>query len=148
MSKKPRFPPSRKAGPRSIVLAIFPDLQLLDAAGPIAAFEIADRYQPGSYTLRVVSTDGGITRSSSGIGIPSEPLKGLKLTSIDTLIVIGGQGTARAMQDAALIGLLQRASGKVRRLASVCSGAFLLAQAGLLDGKRATTHWRQAPRLA
>ncbi len=131
-----------------MAILIFPELQLLDAAGPVAAFEIAERYQPGSYALRIVSSAGGVTRSSSGVGMPSEPLRALKLANVDTLIAIGGQGTAQAMQDAALIGLLKRASGKVRRIASVCSGAFLLAQAGLLDGKRATTHWRQAPVMA
>lgn len=148
MSKKPHFPPTRKSGPRAIALIIFPDLQLLDAAGPITAFEIANHFAPNAYTLRVFSSSGGLVRSSAGIGMPSESVKGLKLASLDTIIVSGGQGTRPAMQDDALITLLKRASGKVRRITSVCSGAYLLAQAGLLDGKRCTTHWRHAARLA
>lgn len=145
MSKKPRFPPK---APKTILLLIFPEFQLLDAAGPIAAFEVAARFVKDAYTLRVAAAGGGIVRSSSGIGMPAESTKGLKLTGVDTLIAVGGQGTRAAMADADLIALIARAPQRVRRVASVCSGAFLLAQAGLLAGKRATTHWRQAPVLA
>lgn len=148
MSKKPRFPPGRKSGPRAIALVIFPDLQLLDVAGPITAFEIANHFAPGAYTLRIVSSAGGLVRSSAGVAMPSESLKGLRLSSLDTILVSGGQGTRAAMQDQALIGFLKRASGNMRRITSVCSGAYLLAQAGLLDGKRCTTHWRHAAVLA
>ena len=125
---------------------IFPDFQLLDAAGPIAAFEIATHAPANPYRLRVVGVEAGLVRSSSGISMPAEALS--RLRDADTLIVAGGQGTRAMMTSTALIVALKRLLPRVRRMASVCSGAFLLAAAGLLDGKHATTHWRQAPRLA
>ncbi|MGE0596697.1 MAG: GlxA family transcriptional regulator [Hyphomonadaceae bacterium] len=143
MSKNPRFPPN----PRQVALIIFPGFQILDAAGPIAAFEIAARVAPGAYALRVLAPGGGAIASSSGIAMPAAQLKGARLDAIDTLIAVGGNGTPAAMRDTALIAFLRRAHGRVRRIGSVCSGAFLLAAAGLLEGRRATTHWRQAPRL-
>jgi transcriptional regulator GlxA family with amidase domain len=142
MSKAPRFPPT----PRTIAFVIFRDFQLLDAAGPIAAFEIANHSDGTPYRLRVVAVTPGLVRSSSGVSMPAEALS--RLRDADTLIVAGGQGTRASMTDAALLAALKRLLPRVRRMASVCSGAFLLAAAGLLDGKSATTHWRQAPRLA
>ncbi|MBI3440027.1 MAG: DJ-1/PfpI family protein [Proteobacteria bacterium] len=142
MSNTPRFPPK----PRTIAFVIFPDFQLLDAAGPIAAFEIANHADGAPYRLRVVAATPGLVRSSSGISMPAEALG--RLRDADTLIVVGGQGTRASMTDAALLASLKRLLPRVRRMASVCSGAFLLAAAGLLEGKSATTHWRQAPRLA
>jgi transcriptional regulator GlxA family with amidase domain len=142
MSKTPRFPPK----PRTVAFVIFPDFQLLDAAGPIAAFEIATHAPANPYRLRVVAAEAGLVRSSSGISMPAEALS--RLHDADTLIVAGGQGTRAVMTTGALTAPLKRLFPHVRRMASVCSGAFILAAAGLLDGKRATTHWRQAPRLA
>lgn len=142
MSKTPRFPPAA----RTIAFAIFPDFQILDVAGPIAAFEIATRVSASAYRLRVVAAKAGLVRSSSGVSMPAETLA--RWRDADTLIVTGGQGTPAAMADEALLASLKRIHPRVRRMASVCSGAFVLAAAGLLDGKHATTHWRQAPRLA
>ncbi|MBL8537821.1 MAG: GlxA family transcriptional regulator [Hyphomonadaceae bacterium] len=142
MSKNPRFPPT----PRLIAFVVFPGFQLLDAAGPLAAFEIAERFSPRAYRLRVVAAAAGLVRSSSGVSFPADALRAA--AHADTVIVAGGQGTRAAMQDSALLRTLRRLKGRVRRLSSVCSGAFVLAAAGLLDGKTATTHWRQAPLLA
>ncbi len=83
--------------------------------------------------------------SSSGVGMPAEALRGQR--GIDTLVVAGGAGTLAAMADAPFIAAIKRIAPRVRRVASVCSGAYVLAQAGLLDGKRATTHWRRASEL-
>ena len=143
MSKKPRFPPT----PRNLLIVLFPGFQLLDAAGPIAAFEIASRFVKGAYALRLAAVGGGLAPSSSGVAMPAENLNGFRFAGVDTLIVVGGQGTRAAMNDTKLTAALQRAAKTVRRMSSVCSGAFVLAAAGLLDGKRATTHWRQAPVL-
>ena len=112
----------------------------------VAAFEIATHAPTSAYRLRVVAVEAGLVRSSSGISMPAESLS--RLRDADTLIIVGGQGTGAMMTDTALAAALKRLLPRVRRMASVCSGAFLLAAAGLLDGKRATTHWRQAPRLA
>ena len=141
MSKNPRFPPK----PRTVLLVLFPRFQLLDAAGPITAFEIASRFAPDAYRLRIGACEPGLVPSSSGVAMPAEALTGQ--SRIDTLMVVGGNGTPEAMRDAKLIKAIRRIAGRVRRVSSVCSGAYLLAQAGLLEGKRATTHWRRAAEL-
>jgi transcriptional regulator GlxA family with amidase domain len=126
---------------------LFPGFQILDAAGPIAAFEVAARFAPGAYRVRVAAAaEGLITASASGAAMPAEALA--RQRDIDTLIVVGGNGTREALGDRKLIAAVRRGSARARRTASVCSGAFILAAAGLLEGKRATTHWRRAADLA
>ena len=130
---------------RRIAVVIFPDFQILDATGPIAAFEIAGRLSPGAYGLEVLGQGGGAIASSAGVRMLAGPLND---DAYDTLLVSGGIGTRRFTELAETIAWLRRRSAEVRRTASICTGAYLLAEAGLLDGKRATTHWGSCEQFA
>eukprot|EP01035_Chromulina_nebulosa_P014070 gene14070-18623_t len=128
---------------RQLALVIFPDFQLLDVAGPIAVFEIAERIRPGSYAVSVRAPGGGQVASSSGVQLTAEALGS---GAYDTVMVSGGNGT-RALENLGDIVHWLRVV-EVRRPTSVCSGAYLLAEAGLLDGRRATTHWSRTDDFA
>jgi len=125
---------------RTVAFLIFEGFQLLDAAGPIGAFEMPARgIEPAPYTLAVISREGGPIRSSSGAVMHSQAWS--EIGEIDTLIVAGGEGTRPAALCLETRAFIQRIAQAGRRVCSVCSGAYILAAAGLLDGKRATTHW-------
>jgi len=130
---------------RRIAVVVFPGFQLLDAAGPIAAFEIAGRHQPDAYELVVLAPVAGPVASSSGVKMAADALDD---GPIDTILISGGDGTRSLPDLATIVAWLKRAAPRARRVTSVCSGAYLLAEAGLLDGKRATTHWGRSDDFA
>jgi len=131
---------------RIVAFVVFPDLQILDATGPLAAFEIAGRYQPGAYDLRVVAASPGLIASSSGARLAAEPL--VPPADAHTVIVAGGEGSRQSARDEGLLDYVRAVAAEGRRVASVCSGAYVLAAAGLLDGRKATTHWSRTSDFA
>jgi len=131
---------------KRITFLLFPQFQLLDAAGPISAFEIAERYVPGTYELKVVAGAAGAVPSTSGASLNASGLP--RAAGVDTLLIAGGEGSRPACQDARLLKFIARCGTAARRVASVCSGAYLLAATGLLDGRSATTHWTRCADLA
>ena len=158
-------------------MLVFPDVQVLDVTGPSEVFSMADRFRGPAYTVELVGVPEpvlGVPRSSARPAEPSarppepsarpaEPApiatsSGLRLLPdrelaacggpIDTLIVPGGLGVGALQHDGRLIAWTRSAAERSRRVASVCTGAFVLARAGLLDGRRATTHWAACAQLA
>jgi transcriptional regulator GlxA family with amidase domain len=126
---------------RRIVLVAFDRLQALDLVGPAEVFSMASRLAAGAYSLEVVAAEKREISTSSGLHLRPDRSVATCRGPIDTLVVVGGEGVPAALRDDRLVGWVARAAGRSRRVASVCNGAFLLAHAGLLDGRRATTHW-------
>ena len=150
------------AAPRSVILVAFDGIQLLDLAGPAEVFDAATRVTDpalsqtpsAGYTIQIATPGGTRIRTTSGIEVGAD----LDLTDaaalaaavpeLDTLVVVGGFGTRQARRDQDLLAAVQTLASRARRVTSVCTGALVLAAAGLLDGYQATTHWASCDLLA
>jgi transcriptional regulator GlxA family with amidase domain len=132
---------------RRVVIVAFPGVQTLDVTGPAEVLRAATKIHPPGYEVTVVAPEEGPLKTSTVALAPDASISACR-SAIDTLIVAGGAGTRRAEEDERLIDWIGAAAKRSRRVASVCTGAFLLAKAGLLDGRRATTHWASCADLA
>ncbi|MFI7407832.1 GlxA family transcriptional regulator [Streptomyces sp. NPDC049627] len=130
---------------RTVLFVLFDDVQSLDVTGPLEVFAGAEQHTPGTYRIRTASLDGRPVRTSGGLTVvPHQALP--DAPDPHTLVVPGGQGTRQPHP--ALTDWLREHGPRAERLVSVCTGAILLAAAGLLDGRRATTHWAYCDKLA
>ena len=132
---------------RKVVLVGFPGVQALDLVGPHDVFAGASLLTDGGYDVAVSSVDGRPLTTATGLALLATPLPDPS-DSIDTVVLPGGGGVDAARANADLVSWIKAVTGSARRIVTVCTGAFLAAEAGLLDGCRVTTHWAFAGRLA
>jgi transcriptional regulator GlxA family with amidase domain len=134
-----------------VVLLAYDDMNLLDLCGPLQALATASRRHSGKgaalYETIVASADGGLITTSAGLPVMTVSIASLDGVKIDTLIAPGGCKGAEYYAPPALVNWVAKQAPLVRRLCSVCTGAFMLAAAGQLEGKRAATHWEWADKL-
>jgi transcriptional regulator GlxA family with amidase domain len=146
--------PKNASKPKTVGIVIFPGVEIIDVTGPMEVFAFANiglqqlgRKEPG-YVLQVIAAKQGAVASSCGLQIIAEKAYGNIQDGIDTLLITGATDVDCLLCDPDLGRWVKAMAPKVRRLASVCTGAFLLADNGLLDGLKATSHWLYCERLA
>lgn len=139
---------------RKIGILIYPDFEIIDLCGPLDVFYYADRAlgserasEPG-YECVVIAQTKGLVRAKCGLELRATHDCAEIPAGLDTLLVAGGEGAFAACEDESLIDWIKAISGGVRRLASICTGAFILAKAGLLNNRKVTTHWLYCDQLA
>jgi transcriptional regulator GlxA family with amidase domain len=145
----------RRAGPQTIAILIFPDVEALDVTGPAEVFAtasdlVSQRFGSSTpaYSIVLCAPRKGRVVTSSGVELFAGKSLGDLTQRVDTLIIAGGRGVTPAMRDQHLLGWIRKTARRSRRVCSVCAGAFLLAEAGLLRSRRVTTHWRLCDKLA
>jgi transcriptional regulator GlxA family with amidase domain len=148
----PKSPRSLPNATRTVEILTFPSVQLLDVAGPLQVFASANDFMAEAgealpYAIQVVARGGHGVEASAGVTLAAHPLPPIE-ADLDTLVIAGGEGVDAAAADAVLVDWVRERARRSRRTASVCTGAFLLAASGLLDGRRAVTHWSLCAELA
>lgn len=138
---------------RSISMLAYPDAQILDVVGPLQTFVTASAVSGAdAYRIEILARQAGPFRTTSGLRLEADraflDLDERALDAIDTLMISGGEGSRPHLHGPETFDFIRRAAAHARRVASVCTGSFLLAEAGVLDGKRAATHWALADTLA
>jgi len=149
MPNSPRYAPNAV---RIVDVLTYPAVQLLDVTGPVQVFAsandiVAETGAARPYALRVVARGGQGVTASAGLALAAGPLPPIG-DELDTLLIAGGEGAETAAEDPVLVDWVRERATQARRVASVCTGAFLLAAAGVLDGRRAATHWKYCAKLA
>ncbi|HWN69978.1 MAG TPA: GlxA family transcriptional regulator [Haliangium sp.] len=136
------------SGPRSVAVLVFPGFQLLDAVGPLDVFAGAndawrEQHPRGAlpYAPELIAHQAGPVTGASGAALVAHGDIAQVRRRLDTLLIAGGVGVREMIQDRRLVAWIRRQAAAARRVVSVCTGVFLLAEAGLLDGLRVTTHW-------
>jgi transcriptional regulator GlxA family with amidase domain len=152
LAEAPKSPRSSPNPVRVVDVLTYPAVQLLDVTGPVQVFAstndlVADAGGAPPYRLKIVAEGGEGARASAGLTLAAGPLT-RDGEVLDTLLVAGGEGAEAAAENPVLVEWVRQRAAQARRVASVCTGAFLLAAAGLLDGRRAATHWKYCARLA
>ena len=142
---------SKTSKTKHVVFVVYPDIVILDLVGPLQVFTSANYYinnSAASYETTIVSQNGDKVSTNTLISIETNPMASWTHGSIDTLVVVGGMGAYTAAQNLPFVQMLTALVKRSKRVSSVCSGAIVLAATGVLDNRRAVTHWEDCDQLA